>query len=63
LNPLDEEFEDIGGRIPFLGLMILFCAVGLLIFFALSTRSKDIYLALKMIPERIFSVWEVEDNE
>ena len=63
MNPLDEEFENIGGRIPFLGLMTLFCAVGLLIFFALSTRSKDIYLALKMIPERIFSVWEIEDNE
>jgi hypothetical protein len=39
LNPLDEEYEEIGGAFPFFGLMCLFCAFGLLIFFALSHKS------------------------
>jgi len=39
LDPLSEEFERIGGAIPFLVLMVIFVIVCLLLFATLSYRS------------------------
>jgi len=43
--------------------MLVFCFVGLLIFIALSHRSKVITLALKELPNKIYSVWQADDEQ
>lgn len=51
-----------GGAIPFFSLMLWFCAIGLLIFVALSHRSKVVNLVLKELPDKIYSVWDADDE-
>lgn len=62
LNPLDEEYEEIGGAMSFFLLMAIFCFMCMWMFALLSYRSQIVNLVLKELPEKIYSVW-IENDE
>jgi len=62
LDPLSEEFENIGGAIPFFTLMLCFFFLMMLMFSMQSYRSQVINDYLREMPEKLYTVWG-EDND
>jgi hypothetical protein len=62
LNPLNSEFEELGGLIPFLVLMFIFFFLSLIMFITFTNSSKDVRFWMEDQQRRLYTDWFKSDQ-
>jgi hypothetical protein len=60
---MSEEFEELGGLIPFLALMFIFFFISLIMFITFTNSSKDVKFWMDDNSKRIFATWFKSDKD